>query len=61
MWEAWENSLKQAKSAGHNAGHIDTLLSNIRHMIKNLQLSPEKAMDALEVPQGERPALLAAL
>lgn len=43
---------------GIQEGTRDTLLANIKLMIKNLGISPEKAMDILEVPADVCPEYL---
>ena len=48
--EAWEDGIK----AGLSRGVLETTISAIRSMMKNLGLSMEKAMDVLQIPDDER-------
>ena len=48
--EAWEDGIK----AGLSRGVLETTISAIRSMMKNMGLSMEKAMDVLQIPDDER-------
>ena len=48
--EAREDGIK----AGMSRGALETTISAIRSMMKNLGLSMEKAMDVLQIPADER-------
>ncbi len=48
--EAREDGIK----AGMSRGALETTISAIRSMMKNLGLSMEKAMDVLQIPDDER-------
>ena len=48
--EAREDGIK----AGLSQGVLETTISAIRSMMKNLGLSMEKAMDVLQIPADER-------
>lgn len=37
---------------------IETLLISVKNLMKNLKLTPEQAMDALDIPQNERENIL---
>ena len=48
--EAREDGIK----AGLSRGVLETTISAIRSMMKNMGLSMEKAMDVLQIPDDER-------
>lgn len=48
--ERWEG-----RQEGRQEGERSKLLANLKAMMKNLGLSADKAMDALEVPEKDRP------
>lgn len=49
-----EEGRKEGRKEGREQGTRDTLLASIRSMMKNLKLTAEEAMGALDIPQSER-------
>ena len=57
--ESWkEEMIRIGRTEGHAEGHaegrMEELLENIRAVMANLNLTAEKAMDILNVPQEDR-------
>ena len=49
---------KEAKEDGHAEGQIESYLSSIQAIMKNLNMTPIQAMDVLNIPEEERGNLL---
>lgn len=56
-----EDYRAEGLSQGLKQGRTESLLSNLKSLIRKLAITPEAAMDMLDVPAEERPALLAGL
>ena len=55
MFEGAGRSLwKEGRQLGREEGKEATLLENIQSLVEQLHLSPEQAMDALDIPPEER-------
>ena len=53
--------MAKGREEGMAQGREDNLLSNLRNLMKNMRLTAEQAMDALSVPEENRPKYLAVL
>ena len=53
--------MDELREEGREEGREETILNNLSAMVRNLKLTAEQAMDALEVPAAERPRYLAML
>lgn len=56
MRELEENNMARAegRKEGHEAGVADGILSSVRNLMETMNLSAEKAMEALKVSETER-------
>ena len=53
--ESWkEEMIRIGRAEGHEEGSECKLLENLQAVMTNLNLTAEKAMDVLNVPQEER-------
>ena len=50
----WKEGRKEGLQEGIQQGKESTLLENIQSLVEQLHLSPEQAMDALDIPPEER-------
>ena len=50
----WKEGRQEGLQEGVQQGKESTLLENIQSLVKRLHLSPEQAMDALDIPPEER-------
>ena len=49
-----EDGIEQGMARGRDEGRAEGLTSSIRHVMSNLGVSMEKAMDVLQIPLTER-------
>lgn len=61
MCKAIEDMREDARNEGIEQGARETLLSNVRSMVKNLKISAQQALDALDVPEAERARIISML
>lgn len=56
MRELEENNMARAegRKEGHEAGVADGILSSVRNLMETMNLSAEKAMEALKVSEAEK-------
>ena len=56
MRELEENNMARAegRKEGHEAGMVDGILSSVRNLMETMNLSAEKAMEALKVSEAEK-------
>ena len=52
---------KEAREAGRAEGRIENIVDSIRSLMKTLNFTAEKAMDALQIPVSDRAKYLAAI
>jgi predicted transposase YdaD len=50
----WKEGRQEGLQEGIQQGKESTLLENIQSLVKRLHLSPEQAMDVLDIPPEER-------
>ena len=61
MCDALRDIREEGRSEGRNEGRLEELLSSIKMLIKNLEMTPDQAMDTLQVPQEKRSLLMKGL
>ena len=54
-------AIEDMREDARNEGARETLVRNVRSMMKNLRISAEQALEALDVPQSERATYIAML
>ena len=56
VWEKGiEKGMEKGIEKGIEKGRQETILATAKNLMKTLKLSVEQAMDAMDVPQAERP------
>lgn len=61
MAEGRAEGMEKGRAEGEARGKTENLVSNLRTLMNKFTLTPEAAMDMLDVPSSERPQLFAAL
>ena len=56
-----EEIFNEGVEQGIKQGARDKLLENVRSMVRNLQITAQQALDALDVPESERAGIIAML
>ena len=56
-----EEIFNEGVEQGIEQGARDKLLENVRSMVKNLQITAQQALDALDVPRSEQARYIAML
>lgn len=59
--EALLQGIEQGIEQGVARGARDKLLENVRSMVRNLKITAQQALDVLDVPESERPGIIAML
>ena len=54
-----EEIFNEGVEQGIRQGARDNLLENVRSMVRNLQITAQQALDALDVPEPDRPGIIA--
>ena len=61
MRHARRTGLAEGRAEGRAEGAEQAMLQSLRHLMEELSLSPERAMDVLHIPAAERERYLARL
>lgn len=56
-----EEIFNEGVEQGIEQGARDKLLENVRNMVKNLRITAQQALDVLDVPESDRPGIIAML
>ena len=59
--EIFNEGVEQGIEQGIEQGAKDKLLENVRSMVKNLRITAQQALDALDVPESDRAEIIAML
>ena len=59
--EIFNEGVEQGIERGIEQGARDNLLENVRSMVRNLQITAQQALDALDVPESDRAEIIAML
>lgn len=57
----FQMKMNEERKEGRKEGKLDTLLDNVRSLMKNMNLSAEQALQALNVSDADRKIVLAGL
>lgn len=54
LYMEYQRHHRNGLEEGLREGQMQATLQNLRHLMSSLSLSPEQAVDALQIPQEER-------